>query len=80
VSDHRAAQRNRTFKGGSISFDVAPSMDCIIRNLSETGACLELSNAVVVPDRFTLLIKPEIIKRSCEIAWRSAAKLGVRFV
>ena len=80
MAEHRSQPRQRTFKGGSISFDVAPAMDCVIRNLSATGACLELSNAVAVPNHFTLLIKPEILRRSCEVAWRSAARIGVRFI
>jgi hypothetical protein len=79
TNEYRGSQRQRTFKGGSISFASAPSVDCIIRNLSETGARIELERPVDVPDKFTLLIKPEILKRSCEVAWRSGVLIGVRF-
>jgi hypothetical protein len=27
-----------------------------------------------------LIIKPELLKRSCEVAWRSAKRVGVRFI
>jgi hypothetical protein len=77
--EHPRASRQRTFKGGSISFATAPSIDCIVRNLSETGACLELAGPVGVPDNFTLLIRPELSKRTCQVAWRNAQRIGVRF-
>ena len=80
MNDKRASQRQRTFKGGSISFDRAAGIDCLVRNMSETGACLEIESPVGIPSDFTLVIKPEYLKRSCQVAWRSARKIGVRFV
>jgi len=73
------SQRHRTFKGGSISYAGAASTDCIIRNMSDTGACLEVSNTSGVPDNFKLIIKPEILTRSCEVVWRTEQRIGVRF-
>jgi len=77
--DHRRKPRLRTFKGGSILFGMAAAIDCIIRNMSESGAALEVESPGSVPDDFTLLIKPEIIERECHVVWRSAGRLGVRF-
>lgn len=79
MAENPRASRQRTFKGGSISFGVAPSIDCIVRNFSQTGACLEVAGPVRVPDNFTLLIRPELLKRSCQVAWRSDGRVGVRF-
>ena len=72
--------RHRTFKGGSISFEFATGIECTVRNISETGACLHIESMVAVPDNFTLIIKPEGTKRSCHVAWRSPGRIGVRFV
>ena len=80
MSDTRNSPRLRTFKGGSIMFGVAAAIDCIIRNMSETGAALEIESPVGIPDEFTLLIKPEYVKRNCRVAWRSANRIGVAFV
>jgi hypothetical protein len=80
MAEHRRAQRLRTLKGGSIMFGTAMAVDCLIRNMSETGACLEVTSPFGIPDNFTLLIRPEIIKRSCQVAWREAKRIGVRFV
>jgi hypothetical protein len=79
MTETRGSPRLRTFKGGSILFGVAPAVDCVVRNLSDTGACLEISNAVGIPDDFTLLIKPELRKRDCHVVWRDAGRIGVKF-
>lgn len=80
MTDHRRAQRLRTFKGGSIMFGVAAAIDCMVRNMSATGAAVEVESPVGIPDEFVLLIKPECITRKCRVAWRSAKRLGVQFV
>jgi hypothetical protein len=78
--ENRGNQRLRTFKGGSIIFGVAVAIDCLIRNMSDSGAALEVENQVGIPAEFVLLIKPEFIRRNCRVAWRSAKRIGVRFV
>lgn len=80
MDENRESPRHRTFKGGTISFDRAAGIDCVVRNLSETGACLEIASPIGIPDDFTLVIKPEYLKRTCHIVWRTAQKIGVRFV
>ena len=79
MDEHRKSQRHRTFKGGSISFDLG-IVDCVVRNISDTGALLELKSHAGIPDKFTLIIKPEYLKRSCEVVWRSARNIGVKFI
>lgn len=79
MSDNRVAHRHRTYKGGTISFDRAAGIECIVRNLSSTGACLEMDSSFGIPDQFTLVIKPEALVRSCHVAWRTERKLGVQF-
>ena len=80
LPEHRGSPRLRALKGGSILFGTAAAIDCTIRNMSETGAALEVESPVGIPDDFDLLIKPERIKRNCRVAWRSAKRIGVRFV
>ena len=80
MAEKRRSPRLRTIKGGTIMFGSAASVDCIIRNMSDTGASLEVENPAGIPDEFTLLIRPEIIKRSCHVAWRRERRIGVRFI
>ena len=70
----------RTLKGGSIIFGGSGSVDCIVRNLSDAGAALEVESPVGIPDDFMLLIRPESLKRNCHVEWRSANRIGVQFV
>lgn len=79
MNDHRTSPRLRTLKGGLIIFGTAPAIDCVIRNMSKTGALLAV-NPVGIPDEFSLVIKPEMKKRACQVIWRSADKIGVRFI
>lgn len=80
VIERRRIPRLRTLKGGSIIFGVAPSVDCIIRNLSQDGAALEVASPVAIPDEFVLLIKPERVKRNCRVMWRSEKSIGIQFL
>lgn len=80
MSEQRNSTRLRTFKGGSILFGVAAAIDCTIRNMSDEGAALDVDSPVGIPDEFSLLIKPEFLKRNCRVAWRSARRIGVKFI
>lgn len=79
MEERRTFTRNRTFKGGIISGGNITRMDCIIRNMSERGALLEVPTSAGIPDVFTLIIKPETVTRSCVVAWRYGQRIGVRF-
>jgi hypothetical protein len=74
----RIAPRRRILKAGSIQFG-GGSIDCIVRNLSETGAALEVVTPLFIPDRFTLVVQTEQLKRSCRIIWRKQKRIGVAF-
>jgi hypothetical protein len=79
MEERRKVPRQRTFKGGTIGLDQGGSVECVVRNLSGIGACLETARASTLPNRFPLIIKPETIKRSCEVVWRSESRVGVQF-
>ena len=80
MTERRRTSRQRTLKGGTIIFGTAADTDCVIRNLSAIGAALDVERTAGIPDEFTLLIKPEIVKRQCRVVWRSEKRIGVEFV
>jgi len=80
TGEHRKARRVRAYKGGRINAATLPGLDCLVRNLSPTGACLEVDSTAVPVDEFDLLIKPEYLTRQCQVVWRQPRKIGVRFV
>jgi hypothetical protein len=78
MNEHRAAPRHRVLKAGTISFG-GSAIDCTVRNLSETGAALEVVTPLFIPDRFTLIIPSDQTKRPCHIVWRRERRIGVAF-
>ena len=75
----RTSPRQRTLKTGTISFDHAAGIDCVVRNISKTGACLEVASPVGIPNDFTLIIKTDHAMRLCHVVWRTARRIGVHF-
>jgi PilZ domain-containing protein len=56
------------------------TIDCILRDISEGGARLELhSGSDHVPEAFDLAIFPSTRRRSCSVAWRHDKQIGVTF-
>ena len=78
LEHNRAAERHRVLKSGSISFH-GGTIDCVVRNISDTGAALEIASPVGIPDTFTLLISGDHVSRNCRVAWRSDKRIGVAF-
>jgi PilZ domain len=77
--DHnRIAVRRRTLKAGTIEFG-GGGIDCTVRNISETGAALEVVSPLFIPDRFTLFVPSGQFKRPCHIVWRKEKRIGIAF-
>ncbi|MBN8986689.1 MAG: PilZ domain-containing protein [Rhizobiales bacterium] len=78
MDEPRIAPRHRTLKAGTIEFG-GGGIDCTVRNLSETGAALEVVTPLFIPDRFTLFVPSKQLKRPCRIVWRKERRIGVAF-
>ncbi|QQN63751.1 PilZ domain-containing protein [Bradyrhizobium diazoefficiens] len=78
MGEHRAARRRRILKAGTIEFG-GGGIDCTVRNISETGAALEVVTPLFIPDRFTLYVASDQLKRRCHIVWRREKRLGIAF-
>ena len=77
--EQRKSQRRRALKGATIAFERAAGIDCIVRNLSNAGACLEIVSPIGIPDEFTLVIPSDDVKQRCRVIWRAAHRIGVSF-
>lgn len=78
MSDHRAAPRNRIFKAGLLEFS-GQAIECTVRNLSASGAALEVRSPLWFPDRFILNIASDGLRKPCHIVWRRERRMGVEF-
>jgi hypothetical protein len=75
--DRRRATRRKVLKAAKTFWPNGDSSQCIVYNLSETGAQLELRGPV--PNVFELLIEGEPLRRSCSVVWRRANRAGIKF-
>ena len=67
-------------KGARISFENSSSIfSCTIRDISETGARLEIGNTLPIPDEFTLTMEDGSATFRCRVRRRSMTTLGVEF-
>lgn len=79
MDEQRKVQRFRTLKAGTINFNRAGGIDCRVRNLSSTGACLEVVSQVGIPLEFVLVIEQDHLRQPCHVVWRTSTRLGVEF-
>jgi hypothetical protein len=78
--EKRLAPRRNTLIAATLVFNGGRSrIECIIRNLSSSGAKLELKGSVAsVPNTFDL-IAPGHRPHACRVVWRTLKELGVQF-
>jgi len=80
MSEHRREIRQRTFLKGRIIFNKgASSMDCLVRDMSPSGARLSLSETTTLPDAFELYIPQKDKTYRSTLAWRRLDSIGVTF-
>ena len=76
----RQHSRMRTLKSGQIIYNNANCVaDCLILNMSDGGAALQLTDIFDVPTQIVLKEKQGKMYR-CEVCWQHGKKLGVRFL
>jgi hypothetical protein len=70
--------RHRVLKVGTID-STGGAIDCTVRNLSLTGAAIEIANQQAIPDKFTLVVPRDNLRLPCHVVWRKAYRIGVQF-
>lgn len=78
--ERRGSPRHRTLLGGKlVHTNGMLSMDCVLRNMSETGARLSLPPNTGAPDHFDLIDLKHGEAFSCRVVWRKYPMIGVTF-
>ena len=77
MNEKRAAQRNRVLKAGKIEFG-SSAINCMVRNITELGAMIDVTSPIGIPDHFTLALQTGRHKY-CRIIWRNDKRIGVAF-
>jgi hypothetical protein len=77
-AEARKASRRPVLEMALIRFGEM-SVGCVIRNLTDTGAALDVGPQRDIPDRFTLIVTTKKKIYSCNVEWRKNRRIGVSF-
>ena len=77
--ERRRVHRTKIFKAATLILAGCLTVDGIVRDLSNHGACLQLASTAGLPDEFDLTFDAGRTLRRCHIVWQSACNVGVRF-
>ena len=73
------AHRRRTLKKGRVVLSDSTVMDCLVRDLTETGARLEFAAPVGLPPDFRLLVVGSNLLMPSALSWQRGLSAGVHF-
>ena len=63
---------------GAIEF-AGRTTNCLIRNISISGAALDVTNPHDIPERFNLVFRSDGTHIPCHVIWRQEDRVGVAF-
>ncbi len=79
--DLRIMKRQRSMLRGTIVFNNRFStMDCVVRDISQSGARLKLAGEGTLPQVFELNLPLKSRRHQAEMVWRRGEECGVRFI
>jgi len=80
MEERRRLLRHVVLKSARIAYnDQSPPIDCIVRDLTNDGACLRFTTTMHSPELFELSFDNFRSTRACRVAWRQTDRLGVCF-
>jgi len=72
VERRKAKRQNLGYGAHIVSPDGALKRDCVISDISATGAKLTIDKPIDIPDEFVLMLTERgTSKRFCTVAWRT---------
>jgi hypothetical protein len=81
MKDRRASARSKVLLGGIAEINAShPTMDCVVRNLSEDGACVEVDSDATLPAHMKLVIAQKGRSYLARLMWRQANRVGLAFM
>jgi len=79
-NEQRKQRRQRVLKDGKIvSSDMNSLIDVKIRDMSASGALVNLPANVVMPDKFNFLVVSDRLLYPAVLRWRKGEAMGIEF-
>jgi hypothetical protein len=80
MPDRRQSVRDRVILSSVASInDRGSTMDCVVRNISEGGLCVEFEETAKLPDEMRMTITQKDCSFFGRMMWRRAGRVGFEF-
>jgi hypothetical protein len=79
MQERRKSARSRVLKGAKLVLGASSVIDCVVRNVTNIGARVQIANTVELPEALGLTFDGGYTVRPCRIVWRSVTETGVEF-
>jgi hypothetical protein len=53
------------------------AINCVVRNMTELGAILDVTSSIGIPDHFTLALRTDGRRKYCRTVWWNEKRIGV---
>jgi len=78
--ENRKATRRTVRYGAWFALADGTLSDCVLFDISATGARFMLHDSALVPEKFVLVLSLNgAVRRSCQVVWRNPQQVGVKF-
>jgi hypothetical protein len=78
--EKRVAVRRKVLKAAKIiTVDMKTVLDCTIRDMSDTGAKLNIEVSAAIPKEFLFYLLSDNTIRDASLVWRRAGQIGTHF-
>jgi PilZ domain len=80
MQERRKITRTRVLKGATFLLKNSSVRDCVVRDLTNAGAGVEVPNTIDLPVALELTFDGGRSFRRCRLVWRKISKTGVQFI
>jgi hypothetical protein len=80
MQERRKRPRLRVLKSAKLVFAKSSTFDCVVRDLTDVGARIEIPNAIDLPEKLGMTFDGGRFTRACRLVWRKLARSGVEFL
>ena len=70
--------RKTVLMSGAIQF-AGCAINCLVRDMTISGAALDVTHPHDIPERFNLFFKADGTHIPCHVVWRQEERIGVKF-
>jgi hypothetical protein len=79
ITDKRGRPRIEITRKVHMGTGLGPSLECELKDISQTGARLRFNDPNCAPQEFLVRLNDGVL-RWCQVMWRSKTEIGIRFI